>query len=103
MVAENNLHTIRLFDLLAMDGGEKFFESVANSFVSKNSDVEQFFREKSVQATKLNTAAVLQGFCPLGENITVKVRGGELIVNYTGETVYLTGAATLSYEGVIEI
>ena len=40
-----------------MDGGEKFFESVANSFVSKNSDVEQFFREKSVQATKLNTAA----------------------------------------------
>lgn len=57
MVAENNLHTIRLFDLLAMDGGEKFFESVANSFVSKNSDVEQFFREKSVQATKLNTAA----------------------------------------------
>lgn len=57
MVAENNLHTIRLFDLLAMDGGEKFFESVANSFVSKNADVEQFFREKSVQATKLNTAA----------------------------------------------
>ncbi len=48
-------------------------------------------------------AAVLQGFCPLGENITVKVRGGELIVNYTGETVYLTGAATLSYEGEIEI
>ena len=57
MVAENNLHTIRLFDLLAMDGGEKFFEYVANSFVSKNADVEQFFREKSVQATKLNTAA----------------------------------------------
>lgn len=37
--------------------GEQFFVSVANSFVSKNADVEQFFREKSVQATKLNTAA----------------------------------------------
>lgn len=41
---------------LAMDGGVQFFESVANSFISKNADVEGFFREKSVQATKLNTA-----------------------------------------------
>ena len=57
MRAENNIHTVRLFDLLAMDGGEQFFESIANSFVSKNADVEQFFREKAVQATKLNTAA----------------------------------------------
>lgn len=48
-------------------------------------------------------AAVLNGFCPLGENITVKVRGGELIVNYTGETVYLTGTTSLLFEGVIEI
>ena len=39
-----------------MDGGVQFFESVANSFISKNADVEGFFREKSVQATKLNTA-----------------------------------------------
>src|SRR5574344_1068305 len=37
-------------------------------------------------------AAVLNGYCPLGENITVKVRGGDLIVKYTGDTVYLTGA-----------
>ena len=53
----NNIHTIRLFDLLAMDGGEQFFESIANSFISKNEDVEHFFRDKAVQATKLNTAA----------------------------------------------
>ena len=57
MQVKNNIHTIRLFDLLAMDGGEEFFESIANSFISKNEDVEQFFREKAVQATKLNTAA----------------------------------------------
>ena len=57
MKAGNNIHTVRLFDLLAMDGGEQFFESIANSFLSKNADVEQFFREKAVQATKLNTAA----------------------------------------------
>ena len=40
-----------------MDGGEQFFESIASSFLSKNADVEEFFREKAVQATKLNTAA----------------------------------------------
>ena len=48
-------------------------------------------------------AAVLNGFCPLNENITVKVRGGELNVRYTGDTVYLTGAAELVYTGEIEI
>ncbi len=57
MKTENNLHIIRLYDLLAIDGGETFFESAANSFSSKNADVEQFFRQKAVQATKLNTAA----------------------------------------------
>ncbi|MBO5236100.1 MAG: carbamoyl-phosphate synthase large subunit [Spirochaetaceae bacterium] len=48
-------------------------------------------------------AAVLNGFCPLDENITVKVKGGELIVRYTGDTVYLTGAAELVYTGEIEV
>ena len=48
-------------------------------------------------------AAVLNGYCPMNEDITVKVKGGELIVNYTGETVYLTGSAELVYEGIIEI
>ena len=48
-------------------------------------------------------AAVLNGFCPIGQDITVKVRGGELTVRYTGETVYLTGAARLVYSGEIEI
>lgn len=48
-------------------------------------------------------AAVENGFCPKGEDITVKVRGGELIVNYTDETVFLTGNANLIYEGAIII
>jgi carbamoyl-phosphate synthase large subunit len=39
----------------------------------------------------------------MNEDITVKVKGGELIVNYTGETVFLTGSAELVYEGLIEI
>lgn len=48
-------------------------------------------------------AAVLNGFCPIGQDITVKVRGGELIVRYTGSTVYMTGEARLAYTGEIEI
>ncbi len=48
-------------------------------------------------------AAVLNGFCPMNENITVKVRGGSLIVKYTGETVFLTGTTSVCYEGEIEI
>ena len=34
--------------------------------------------------------AVENGFCNKGENITVKVKGGDLIVNYTDEKVTLT-------------
>ncbi|MCK9169874.1 MAG: carbamoyl-phosphate synthase large subunit, partial [Treponema sp.] len=48
-------------------------------------------------------AAVLNGYCPMNENITVKVRGGTLVVKYTGDTVYLTGQSDLTYEGDIEI
>ncbi len=48
-------------------------------------------------------AAVLNGFCPMDENITVKVRGGKLIVRYTGDSVYLTGTTSVCYEGEIEI
>jgi carbamoyl-phosphate synthase large subunit len=48
-------------------------------------------------------ASVLNGYCPMGENITVKVRGGDLLVCYTGDTVYLSGAAALCYEGEIEV
>ena len=46
--------------------------------------------------------AVENGFCSKGENITVKVRGGDLIVNYTDEKVTLTGDCNLVYTGEIE-
>ena len=40
-------------------------------------------------------AAVENGFCDKGADITVKVRGGDLVVNYTDDAVYLTGNARL--------
>lgn len=54
-------------------------------------------------ACAATVAAVLNGYCKLNENITVKVRGGDLIVKYTGETVYLTGGTSLMFEGDVEI
>lgn len=43
------------------------------------------------------------GFCDKNTDITVKLRGGELVIRYTDDTVYLAGSAETVYEGVIEI
>ena len=48
-------------------------------------------------------AAVLNGYCKKNENITVDVKGGKLIVKYTGQTVYLTGATEMLYSGDVTI
>lgn len=47
-------------------------------------------------------AACVTGKCNEGEDVTVKVRGGDLIVNYTEERVILTGDAVLVFEGMTE-
>ena len=47
-------------------------------------------------------AAVENGLCNKGEDITVKVKGGDLIVNYTDDAVTLTGDALLVFSGVTE-
>ena len=47
-------------------------------------------------------AAIANGFCQKDTDITVRVKGGELIVHYTDESVTLTGDAKLVYTGEIE-
>ena len=47
-------------------------------------------------------AAVENGYCDKGVDVTVKVRGGEMIVNYTDDAVFLTGGANLVYNGTVE-
>lgn len=44
-------------------------------------------------------AAVENGYCNKGEDITVKLPGGDLIVNYTDEGVVLSGNTRLVYKG----
>ena len=46
-------------------------------------------------------AAVENGFCPKEEDITIKLKGGDLVIRYTGETVYMTGEAERIFEGTI--
>ena len=44
-------------------------------------------------------AAVRNGYCKKDTDITVKLLGGDLIVNYSDERILLTGSAALVYEG----
>lgn len=46
-------------------------------------------------------AAVLCGYCKMGTDITLKLRGGDLVIRYTGETVLMTGPATVVFEGEV--
>ncbi|MBR2867967.1 MAG: carbamoyl-phosphate synthase large subunit [Clostridia bacterium] len=47
-------------------------------------------------------AAVENGYCKKNTDITVKVKGGDLIVNYTDDGVLLTGTTKLVFEGTVE-
>ena len=48
-------------------------------------------------------AAILNGYCKIDQDVTVVVKGGKLIVRYTGDTVYLTGSADFLYDGKVVI
>ena len=47
-------------------------------------------------------AAVEKGLCDKGVDVTVKLLGGELTVNYTDERILLTGSAVMVFEGEFE-
>ncbi|HMM06792.1 MAG TPA: carbamoyl-phosphate synthase large subunit [Clostridiales bacterium] len=49
-------------------------------------------------------AAVLNGYCKKDSDITVKLKGGDLVIRYQSDgTVLMTGDAKKDYEGVIEL
>ncbi|MCL1964523.1 MAG: carbamoyl-phosphate synthase large subunit, partial [Firmicutes bacterium] len=48
-------------------------------------------------------AAVLNGHCDKGADIKVQLPGGDLIIQYTDKTVYMTGDCTKVFEGMVEI
>lgn len=43
------------------------------------------------------------GFIEKGQDVTIKLKGGELTINYTDETVFMTGNAVTVFSGEIKI
>ncbi len=54
-------------------------------------------------ACAVAVAACENGFCKKGDDIKIKLKGGDLIINYTDETGYMTGNAEKVYEGEVEV
>lgn len=52
-------------------------------------------------ACAVAVAAVENGFCKKGEDITIQLKGGDLVINYTDDTVYMTGEAERIFDGTI--
>ena len=48
-------------------------------------------------------AAVLNGLCDKDTDISVRLPGGELIIRYTDESVYLTGEACEVFKGTVRL
>jgi carbamoyl-phosphate synthase large subunit len=48
-------------------------------------------------------AACENNFCNKGDDITVKLKGGDLVINYTENTVYMTGDAERVFDGEVEV
>ena len=54
-------------------------------------------------ACAAGVAACLVGHCQQNEDILVKLRGGDLTICYTPETVWMTGSATHVFDGIVEV
>jgi len=54
-------------------------------------------------ACAVAVAAILNGFCKKNEEITVHLRGGDLKILCTDETVLMSGPAEISFTGEVEI
>ncbi len=54
-------------------------------------------------ACAVAVASVLNGYADKNAPVTVHLRGGDLTITYTDQTVYMEGSATLAFTGEVEI
>lgn len=54
-------------------------------------------------ASAAAVAAVINGHCDRNTDITLHLRGGDLVIHYTDDTVFMSGAAQTIYKGVVTI
>ena len=59
--------------------------------------------ELKIESNGKKVAIIGSGYCKKGEDITVKLRGGDLVINYTDDGVQMTGSADTVFTGVVEI
>lgn len=53
-------------------------------------------------ACAVAVACVLNGYAKKNEDITIILKGGELKIRYTDETIFMTGTATKAFSGDVE-
>ena len=97
----------------AFEHHEAFPESVNTEFVevlAKNELTMRVWERGSGETWACGTgacavavAAVLNGFADMGKDILVHLRGGDLTIVYTEETVFMTGPAEFSFTGDTQI
>ncbi len=95
------------------ESNELFPERVNAEFVKvldKNTIIMRVWERGSGETWACGTgacavavAAVENGYCSKNEDITVKLKGGDLVIKYTDETVYMTGSAENVFEGTIKL
>ncbi len=80
------------------------------SFVDKNNITMRVWERGSGETLACGSgacasvvAASENGFCGKNEDITVHLRGGKLVVNYSDDQVFLTGNAVRVFEGEITV
>ena len=54
-------------------------------------------------ACAVAVASVLNGYADKNTPVTVHLRGGDLTITYTDETVFMEGSATLAFTGEVEL
>ena len=48
-------------------------------------------------------ASILNGYCKKDKEVLVHLRGGDLKILYTDDTVFMTGGAELAFTGEVEL
>lgn len=92
---------------------EAFPERINTEFVKilKRNEIEMRVWERGsgetmacgTGACAAAVASILNGYCEKGKDVLVHLRGGDLIIKYTDEAVFMTGGATLAFTGEVEL
>jgi carbamoyl-phosphate synthase large subunit len=115
VIFENKIDAVNLSSVGAdFENCEYFPEGISTEFVRVVNKVTLKMRAyergngetwaSGTGACAAVVAAVLNGYCDIDTNVTVKLRGGDLTVNYhLGGEVELMGNVKTVYEGMLEI